>query len=83
MPLPPDILIVQDRSLSMTDDNNDQPCAGGSASGDGNCGAASKWSQTTTALNTVLSQTDTSVNWGLYWLGDEARAVWRQRAVRP
>lgn len=71
MPLPPDILIVQDRSLSMTDDNNDQPCAGGSASGDGKCGAASKWSQTTTALNTVLSQTDTSVNWGLYWLGDE------------
>ena len=71
MPLPPDILIVQDRSLSMTDDNNDQPCAGGSASGDGNCGAASKWSQTTAALNTTLSQTDTSVNWGLYWLGDE------------
>ena len=74
MPLPPDILIVQDRSLSMTDDTNDQPCAGGSASGDGNCGAASKWSQTTTALDTVLGQTDSSVNWGLYWLGDEAAA---------
>jgi|SRR5579863_2096501 len=72
MPLPPDILIVQDRSLSMTDDTNDQPCAGGSASGDGNCGAASKWSQTTNALDTVLGQTDASVNWGLYWLGDEA-----------
>jgi len=72
MPLPPDILIVQDRSLSMTDDNNDKPCAGGSASGNGNCGAASKWSQTTTALDTVLGQTDASVNWGLYWLGDEA-----------
>ena len=71
MPLPPDILIVQDRSLSMTDDSNDKPCAGGSASGDGNCGAASKWSQTTTALNTVLGQTDSSVNWGLFWLGDE------------
>jgi len=71
MPLPPDILIVQDRSLSMTDDDNDLPCAGGSASGNGNCGAASKWSQTTTALNTVLGQTDSSVNWGLYWLGDE------------
>lgn len=72
MPLPPDILIVQDRSLSMTDDTNDQPCAGGSASGDGNCGAASKWSQTTAALNTALSQTENTVNWGLYWLGDEA-----------
>ena len=71
MPLPPDILIVQDRSLSMTDDNNDQPCAGGSASGDGKCGAASKWSQTIAALDTALSQTENSVNWGLYWLGDE------------
>ena len=72
MPLPPDILIVQDRSLSMTDNTSDQPCTGGSASGDGNCGAASKWSQTTTALNTVLGQTETTVNWGLFWLGDEA-----------
>ena len=71
MPLPPDILIVQDRSLSMTDDSNDRPCAGGSASGDGNCGAASKWSQTIAALDTTLSQTQNTVNWGLYWLGDE------------
>ncbi len=74
MPLPPDILIVQDRSLSMTDNTNDMACPGGSASGDGNCGAASKWSQTTSALNTVLGQTDSSVNWGLYWLGDETAA---------
>jgi hypothetical protein len=72
MTLPPDILIVQDRSLSMTDNTMDKACDGGSVSGDGKCGAASKWSQTITALNAVLKQTETTVNWGLYWLGDEA-----------
>jgi hypothetical protein len=72
MPLPPDILIVQDRSLSMTDDSNDQPCMGGTAAGDGNCGALSKWSQVTTAINQVVGQTQNTVNWGVIFLGDEA-----------
>ena len=71
MPLPPDILIVQDRSLSMTDDSNDQPCAGGTAAGDGMCGSASKWAQVTTAINQVVGQTQAKVNWGLMFLGDE------------
>jgi hypothetical protein len=72
MPLPPDILIVQDRSLSMTDDSNDRPCTGGTAQGDGNCGATSKWAQVTAALNQVVGQTQTTVNWGLIFFGDEA-----------
>ena len=72
MPLPPDILIVQDRSLSMTDNSDDQPCMGGTAAGDGNCGALSKWSQVTTAINQVVGQTQNTVNWGLIFLGDEA-----------
>jgi hypothetical protein len=72
MPLPPDILIVQDRSLSMTDNSNDQACDGGTIQGNGNCGATSKWSQVTTALNQAVSQTQSKVNWGLIWLGDEA-----------
>lgn len=62
--LPADILIVQDRSLSMLSDKNDLPCLGG-------CGTMSKWSQVTTALNTVLKSTDTSVNWGLLYFGAE------------
>ena len=74
MPLPPDILIVQDRSLSMTDDSNDQPCTGGSAAGDGNCGATSKWAQVTAALNQVVGQTQTTVNWGLIFFGDEVKS---------
>jgi hypothetical protein len=71
MPLPPDILIVQDRSLSMTDDENDRPCAGGTANGNGNCGATSKWAQVIAALGPVVMQTQTTVNWGLMFLGSE------------
>jgi hypothetical protein len=70
-PLPPDILIVQDRSLSMTDDTTDQPCAGGSAAGNGNCGATSKWAQVIGALDPVVMQTQTIVNWGMIFLGSE------------
>ncbi|HEY6474976.1 MAG TPA: VWA domain-containing protein [Polyangia bacterium] len=72
MPVPPDILIVQDRSLSMTDNTDDKSCDGGTPAGDGNCGATSKWAQVTTALNQVVQQTETKVNWGLIFLGDEA-----------
>jgi hypothetical protein len=71
MPLPPDILIVQDRSLSMTDGADGKPCTGGTANGDGKCGASSKWSQTIAAINQVVAQTQSKVNWGLIFLGDE------------
>jgi len=72
MPQPPDILIVQDRSLSMTDDSSGRPCTGGSANGNGNCGATSKWAQVVAAINQVVNQTQTTVNWWLMFLGDEA-----------
>jgi len=71
MPVPPDILIVQDRSLSMTDDLKDQPCGTGTMNGDGMCGANSKWAQVIPAINQVVAQTQTKVNWGLIFLGDE------------
>jgi hypothetical protein len=63
MPLPPDILIVQDRSGSMDDDQNDTACRGG-------CGAKSKWALVTSAINQVVSGTDTTVNWGLKFFAD-------------
>ena len=55
MNLPPDVLIVLDRSGSMNDDLNDQPCG---------AGCTSKW---TTAVQTLSSYlpTVTTVNWGL------------------
>src|ERR1022692_3455504 len=63
MPLPPDILIIEDRSGSMDNDQNDKAC------NNGGCGAASKWALVTAAINQVVS-TDTSVNWGLKFFAD-------------
>jgi hypothetical protein len=53
-----DILILQDKSGSMNNDPNDQACNGG-------CGANSKWSLVTTAINDVVGSTDGAVDWGL------------------
>lgn len=62
-PLPPDILIVEDRSGSMNDDQTDTACNGG-------CGARSKWALVTAAINQVVMGTDTKVNWGLKFFAD-------------
>lgn len=62
-PLPPDILIVEDRSGSMDNDQNDAMCNNG-------CGANSKWALITAAINQVVSATDTTVNWGLKFFAD-------------
>ena len=70
--IPPDILIVMDRSTSMTNDVNGQSCAGGTRTGNGNCGTTSKWYQAKAAIETVVSATQDKVNWGLFWLGNES-----------
>ena len=69
--IPPDIMLVMDRSLSMTNDVNDQQCAGGTGT-NGNCGPNSKWELMIPALNDVITRTDATVNWGIFYLGDEA-----------
>src|SRR5579871_488638 len=63
MAIPPDILIVQDKSGSMDNNDSDSSCKGG-------CGSMSKWSQVTAALNTVVSSTQSSINWGLKFFSD-------------
>jgi hypothetical protein len=68
--IPPDIMLVMDRSLSMTNDVDDKPCAGGSGT-NGNCGANSKWQLTVPALSQVITNTNAMVNWGMFYLGDE------------
>jgi len=65
--LPPDILIVQDKSGSM-DDSADGSCTS-------NCGAKSKWSQVTAALNQVVGTTDMTVNWGLKFFSDNGHCA--------
>jgi hypothetical protein len=64
MAIPPDILIVQDKSGSMANDDSDSSCKNG-------CGANSKWSQVTAALNTVVANTQSSINWGLKFFSDD------------
>jgi von Willebrand factor type A domain len=80
MPEPPDILIVQDKSGSMTEQANGC-CCGTTGSGmcglnvncNGNvaCGANSKWSQVTAAIDTVVMTTQAMVNWGLIFFGSD------------
>ena len=60
--LPPDILIVQDKSGSM-DESADGTCKS-------SCGSKSKWTQVTAALKQVVGMTDTTVNWGLKFFAD-------------
>ena len=62
MNLPPDILIVLDRSGSMKDKIDGTTCNGG-------CGAESKWTQMTDALNLFTPTVEGSVNWGLKLFG--------------
>jgi len=63
--LPPDVLIVQDKSLSMNDDSNDKSCTGG-------CGANSKWAQVSAAIENVVMATQATVNWGLKFFGNDS-----------
>jgi hypothetical protein len=63
MAVPPDILIVQDKSGSMDEDDGGSTCKNG-------CGANSKWSQITAALNMVVASTQSSINWGLKFFSD-------------
>ncbi len=61
----PDVLLVQDKSGSMTNDDNDQTCNAG-------CSSNSKWSQMTMAVTNVLQATQGSVNWGLKYFPDDS-----------
>ena len=62
-PTPPDILIVQDKSLSMEQDASGKTCQGA------NC---SKWSQVSAAIDQVVLATDTTVNWGLIFFASDS-----------
>jgi hypothetical protein len=63
--VPPDVLIVEDKSGSMDEDDNGSNCNGGS------CGANSKWSQMVSAVSSVVTSTDTQINWGLKFFSDD------------
>jgi hypothetical protein len=66
--LPPDILIVLDRSGSMKEDLTGLSC------GDAGCGQTSKWSIATSTLGAFLPTVEGSVNWGLKLFASETSA---------
>jgi hypothetical protein len=74
MPQPPDILIVQDKSLSMAQDATGADC---------NTPGCSKWSQVSAAIDSVVVATDTSVNWGLIFFGTDNQCGVTSRPVVP
>jgi hypothetical protein len=57
--VPPDILIVFDRSGSMQEDLTGMSCGGAG------CGATSKWTVATTTMSSFLPTVENAVNWGL------------------
>jgi hypothetical protein len=80
MPEPPDILIVQDKSLSMVQQANGCCCGNANTTtctgndictGNTSCGANSKWSQVSTAIESAVMATQASVNWGLIFFGSD------------
>ena len=72
MKVPPEILILLDRSGSMNDDINNQMCRpdGGMGMATAGCGAQSKWALMVPALTQVVTETDADVNWGLKYFPD-------------
>lgn len=71
--LPPDLLIVLDRSGSMNEDSSGMGCMGMGGRGGRNmgCGMNSKWYQVTTAINNVVAMTEGTINWGLKFFGND------------
>jgi hypothetical protein len=57
--VPPDILIVFDRSGSMQEDLTGMSC------GNAGCGATSKWTIATSTMTNFLPTVESAVNWGL------------------
>jgi hypothetical protein len=60
-PVPPDILILMDRSSSLNDDASEMACSGG-------CGPGSKWALLSAAIDNLVTANN-SVNWGLMLYG--------------
>jgi len=58
-----DVLILMDKSGSMADDLSGTACSTG-------CRGRSKWELTAAAIETIVSQTSATVNWGLKWFPD-------------
>ena len=62
--VPPDLLIVLDKSGSMGEQPDGTKCPGMGAA------CETKWADTTMAINMVVTTTDTTIRWGLKYFAD-------------
>ena len=68
--VPPDLMVVQDKSGSMSDLPDGTRCRRGG------CGPMAKWPQMTAAINQVVMQTEATIRWGLsFFPADEECGV--------
>ena len=68
--VPPDLLIVLDKSGSMHDMPDGTRCP------QGDCGPMSKWTQMTAAINQVVMSTQAAIRWGIeFFPADDSCAV--------
>jgi len=97
--IPPDVLILLDRSGSMLQDITGASCTGGRSGGTGgrggggnptggvgDCGPNSKWTQMTTALKEILPVNEGTVQWGIKYFaegGSNSCTVNDGAAVKP
>ena len=64
--VPPDLMLVQDKSGSMNDTPDGMACG----RRDPTCPAMAKWPLMTAAINQVVTQTENSIRWGLKFFPD-------------
>jgi hypothetical protein len=62
--IPPDLLIVLDKSGSMAEDQMDNTCARGAV-------CESKWSDMIAGINMVVGQTEATIRWGLKYFSTD------------
>src|SRR4029078_12758044 len=70
--VPPEILILLDRSGSMNEDITGGTCNDGGFRGGAHWRATSKWALMVPAINQVVMETESDVNWGLKFFPDSA-----------
>lgn len=68
--VPPEILILLDRSGSMNEDVSGGTCNDGGFGMGANCGATSKWALMAPTINQVVMDTEADVSWGLKFFPD-------------